>query len=85
MRLDLFLKLSHLVPRRTIAKQLCEESFVILNQRPAKASMPVAVGDVLEFSYRGRRRVVKVQEIPSRQISKKTAPTLYHVLRDEFE
>ena len=45
MRLDKFLKVSRVIKRRTIANQACDSGRVKLNDRPAKASSNVKVGD----------------------------------------
>src|SRR5882762_8503087 len=41
VRLDVFLKLSRLCPRRTLAQELCDAGFVLLNGRPAKSAHAV--------------------------------------------
>ena len=45
MRLDLYLKLSRLVPRRTGAKELCDAGEVSVNGQAAKAGREVHPGD----------------------------------------
>ena len=77
MRLDLFLKYSCLVPRRTVAKRLCESGAVVLNAHAAKASSAVAAGDTLELLVGSRRRTLKILEVPNGQVAKKTAASLY--------
>jgi ribosomal 50S subunit-recycling heat shock protein len=67
MRLDKFLKLSRLVRRRTVAKELCEAGAVSVNGKPAKPAQEVAVGDVIEIRLPGgRRRRAAVEWIPER-------------------
>ncbi len=44
MRLDLYLKLSRLVPRRTGAKELCDAGEVRVNGLGAKAGRDVHAG-----------------------------------------
>jgi ribosomal 50S subunit-recycling heat shock protein len=76
MRLDVFLKLSRLEPRRSVAQQLCESGAVTLNGTRAKSSREVRVGDLLAIRSR-RQATVRVVRIPSRPPSKKEAPSLY--------
>ena len=45
MRLDLYLKMSRLVPRRTGAKELCDAGEVMVNGLAAKAGRDVHPGD----------------------------------------
>jgi ribosomal 50S subunit-recycling heat shock protein len=49
MRLDLFLKNTRLLKRRSSAKALVLEGGVLLNGRPAKPGRDVGPGDVLTF------------------------------------
>ncbi len=85
MRLDLFLKISRLVPRRTVAKDLCDAGAVQLNRKAAKASAEVAPGQLLTLSAGGRVREVEILEVPSGRISRKEAPGLYLVRREYVE
>ena len=56
MRLDKFLKVSRLVKRRVLAKELCDGGRASVNGRPAKAGHELAVGDVSELHF-GQRTV----------------------------
>ncbi len=47
MRLDKYLKVSRLIKRRTVAKDVSGAGKVLLNGRPAKAASDVQVGDRL--------------------------------------
>jgi ribosomal 50S subunit-recycling heat shock protein len=80
MRLDLFLKLSRLVPRRTIAQQMCEAGAVRLNGTPAKSAREVRVGDEIAIRQRGRITTVRVVEVPLRPPSKAQAAKLYETI-----
>ena len=51
MRLDKFLKVSRLIKRRTVANEACDAGRVAVNGKPAKASMNVKVGDVIEIAF----------------------------------
>ncbi len=64
MRLDKFLQASRLVRRRTLADRLCAHHRVRLNDRVAKASARVRVGDVIEVDFGGRRVVARVVAVP---------------------
>ena len=48
MRLDKFLKVSRLIKRRTIANEACDAGRVMVNDKVAKASVNVKVGDIIE-------------------------------------
>lgn len=80
MRLDLFLKLSRLVPRRTIAQQMCEAGAVRLNGAPAKSAREVRAGDEIALRQRGRITTVRVLDVPLKPPSKAQAATLYEMI-----
>lgn len=51
MRLDLFLKETRLIKRRTIAKEFCERGLVLANDKAAKPAYEVKEGDVLQIKF----------------------------------
>lgn len=59
MRLDKFLKLSRLIKRRTVAKDVSEQGRVWINGREAKPSTHVKQGDRLEIQF--GQKIVEVQ------------------------
>jgi len=80
MRLDLYLKLSRLVPRRTLAQQMCDAGAVRLNGSPAKSARDVRVGDEIAIRQRGRITTVRVLEVPLKPPPKAQAATLYETV-----
>ena len=65
MRLDKYLKVSRLIKRRTVANEACDAGRVLVNDKPAKASVNVKTGDVIEIQFGTRSvkvEVVNVQE-----------------------
>jgi ribosomal 50S subunit-recycling heat shock protein len=83
VRLDLFLNASRLCPRRTVAQQLCDAGFVLINGRPAKSAHPVKTGDEISLRWRDRQLVIRVLTVPARsQISRAEAAALTQVLSD---
>ncbi len=60
MRLDKFLKVSRLIKRRTVANEACDAGRVTVNGRPAKASVNVKVGDIIEIAFGQKKVKVKV-------------------------
>ena len=63
MRLDKFLKVSRLIKRRTVANDACDAGRVMINDKPAKASANVKVGDVIEIGFGGKAVRVEVLDI----------------------
>ena len=82
MRLDKLLKVSRLIKRRTIAKSISDLGFVKINDKIAKPSSEVDVGDILELSLGERKVVVKIKNINT-ITSKKASQEMYEVLLDE--
>lgn len=69
MRLDKFLKVSRLIKRRTVANEACDAGRVLINDKPAKASANVKVGDVLTIQFGNKD--VKVEILDVQEIVKK--------------
>ncbi len=69
MRLDKFLKVSRLIKRRTVANEACDAGRVRVNDKPAKASTNVKVGDVIEIAF--GNKPVKVQVLDIQDTTKK--------------
>lgn len=63
MRLDKFLKVSRLVKRRVLAKELCDGGRAAVNGRPAKAGHEIAPGDTIELRFGQRAVRVEVVEL----------------------
>ena len=79
MRLDKFLKVSRLIKRRTVANEACDAGRVLVNGKPAKASVNVKVGDIIEIQFGTssvKAEVLNVQET----VRKDDAKELYRYL-----
>ena len=77
MRLDLVLKLSGLIKRRTVDKELAERGRILINDRVAKPSSEVKEADILELHLGNRVLVVEISFIEK---YKKEYPTYKEVL-----
>ena len=51
MRLDKFLKVSRIIKRRTLSKEISESSRVKVNGKVAKPSTKLKVGDEIEIEF----------------------------------
>ena len=79
MRLDKFLKVSRLIKRRTVANEACDAGRVMVNDKPAKASLNIKEGDVIEIQFGAK--AVKVQVLNVQETVKKDeAKALYRYL-----
>ena len=84
MRLDVYLKVTRLVPRRSVAGDLCRDGLVTVNDQPGKAGRKVHAGDRICIRFLSREILVEVLEIPAKKsVSKTEARTLYAVHEDK--
>ena len=63
MRLDKYLKVTRLIKRRTIANEACDAGRISVNQKVARASYDVKVGDIIEINLGQRPLKVKVLNV----------------------
>lgn len=83
MRIDKFLKVSHILKRRTISKELALNERIEINGRVAKPSTDVKVGDEVTITFGNRKmtiRVLSVEEIKR----KKDAVSMYEVINEDM-
>ena len=79
MRLDKYLKVSRLIKRRTVANEACDAGRVLVNDKVARASYDIKVGDIITIQFGTRdlkAEVVTVQET----VAKNDAALLYKLL-----
>lgn len=79
MRLDKFLKVSRLIKRRTVANEACDAGRVMVNERPAKASLNVKKGDIIEIQFGTKNVKVEVLDVQE-TVKKDDVGELYRFL-----
>ncbi|TYP68005.1 RNA-binding S4 domain-containing protein [Paenibacillus methanolicus] len=82
MRLDKFLKVSRLIKRRTVAKDVSDQGRVWINGREAKASSTVKVGDELTVQYGQKVVTVRVERLVE-TTKKDEAASMYELVKEE--
>ncbi|MBY0095470.1 RNA-binding S4 domain-containing protein [Mesobacillus maritimus] len=82
MRLDKFLKVSRLIKRRTMAKEVSDQGRILVNGVAAKASTNVKVGDELTIRFGQRRVTAKIERIQE-TTKKEEAADMYTIVKDE--
>ncbi|MNI23217.1 Heat shock protein 15 [compost metagenome] len=82
MRVDKFLKISRLIKRRTVAKDVSDQGRVWVNGRDAKASTAVKVGDELAIKFGQKKVTIRVEAL-SESTRKEDAAQMYTLLREE--
>lgn len=79
MRVDKFLKISRLIKRRTMANEACEAGRVKINDKVAKPSTGVKVGDTLEIQFGNNPIRVEIKSLGN-HVSKVEAREMYEIL-----
>jgi ribosomal 50S subunit-recycling heat shock protein len=82
MRLDKFLKVSRLIKRRTVAKEISDQGRIDINGLQAKASSTVKVGDILTVKFGQRIMSVKIERLQESS-RKEEAAEMYTVVSEE--
>ncbi|WP_088008440.1 RNA-binding S4 domain-containing protein [Indiicoccus explosivorum] len=82
MRLDKFLKVSRLIKRRTLAKEVADQGRVTINGKKAKASSVLKEGDELEIRF-GQKIVVARVDLLKDSARKEETAGMYTILREE--
>ena len=82
MRLDKYLKVSRIVKRRTVAKQIADAGRISVNGIKAKPATALKVGAILEIGYGQGKTKLRVLELRS-SARKDEAETLYELLEND--
>lgn len=82
MRLDKYLKVSRLIKRRTLAKEVADQGRITINEKVAKASSAVKVGDVLAIRFGQKIVTARVEELRD-TVKKEDAIKMFTILKEE--
>lgn len=82
MRLDKYLKVSRIIKRRTVAKEVCESGRVIINGKVAKASSDIKEEDVIEIKFANKILKAKITNI-SEHVRKEEAKDMYLIIEGQ--
>lgn len=81
MRLDKFLKVSRVIKRRTLAKEICDRGQVEVNGRAAKAGTDIKPGDILKINFGSRVMMLEIVSVKE-NVPAKLAAELYKTIED---
>ena len=79
MRLDKYLKVSRLIKRRTVANEACDAGRVLVNGKPARASLNVKPGDILEIQFGVKPVRVEILDVQE-TVRKENAQEMFRYL-----
>jgi len=82
MRLDKYLKVSRIIKRRTLAKEVSDDGRVEVNEQVAKAGTVVKVGDKIKIRFGTRTVTYEVTDLRE-HIRKDEASLMYKILEEE--
>lgn len=82
MRLDKFLKVSRLIKRRTLAKEVADQGRIMINGQTAKASSNVKIGDELVVRFGQKLVTVKIVNLQE-STRKEDAANMFSIIKEE--
>ena len=82
MRLDKFLKVSRIIKRRSVAKEVADQGRIKINGKESKASADVKVGDTLEIRFGQKVLTAKVERLVE-TTKKDEAAGMYTIIGEE--
>ena len=83
MRIDLFLRNSGIVPRRTLAQKACNGGLVKIDGKTAKPSSEVAVGQEVAVQLGMSRKRYRVLALPNRPVAKAARGDIAELIESE--
>lgn len=81
MRLDKFLKISRIIKRRSVAKEVADKGRIQVNGKLAKSSTDVKIGDELRIQFGNKVLEVAVEELHE-STKKDDAAKMYRIIRE---
>jgi ribosomal 50S subunit-recycling heat shock protein len=82
VRLDLFLKWSRLIPRRTVAKATCDAGKVRVNGIEAAAGREIRCGDMIRIQLARRILTVRAGVLPAVPPPKDQSRHIYELVEE---
>lgn len=82
MRLDKYLKVSRIIKRRTIAKEIADNGRILVNDRVAKSSTDIKIGDKLRIQFGNKVLSIVIEKILD-STKKEDASSMYSIIGEE--
>lgn len=82
MRLDKYLKTARILKQREAAKELALQGRIWVNDRVAKPSTELKIGDQIRIQFGTRILTIQVLDI-QKQVSKQNAQLLFEIVNEE--
>ncbi len=84
MRIDKFLKVSRIIKRRSVAKEIADKGRIFINDKTAKSSSDVRVGDDVKIVFGNKTLTIKVNQILD-TTKKDEAQQMYEIISEKYE
>lgn len=81
MRLDKFLKISRIIKRRAVAKEVADKGRIQVNGKLAKSSTDIKIGDQLRIQFGNKVLEVAVEQLHE-STKKEDAAKMYQIISE---
>ena len=82
MRLDKYLKVSRIIKRRTLAKEVADNGRILVNGRVAKSSTKLSEGDIIEIQFGNKIVIIKVLELRD-STKKEDSQNMFEIIEEK--
>ena len=82
MRLDKYLKVSRIIKRRTIAKEVADNGRITVNGRVAKSSTKLSEEDLIEIQFGNKIVTIKVLELRD-STKKENSAKMFEIIEEK--
>ncbi|KRM09625.1 RNA-binding S4 domain-containing protein [Lentilactobacillus farraginis] len=84
MRIDKFLKVSRIIKRRSVAKEIADKGRITINGRVAKSSSDVSTNDKVVIKFGNKTLTVLVKALLD-TTKKDDAQKMYEIVSEDYE
>lgn len=84
MRIDKFLKVSRIIKRRSVAKEIADKGRIFINGRAAKSSTEVKPNDEVVIKFGNKTLTILVKELLD-TTKKDDAERMYEITSENYE
>lgn len=84
MRIDKFLKVSRIIKRRSVAKEIADKGRIFINGRAAKSSTEVKPNDEVVIKFGNKTLTILVKELLN-TTKKDDAERMYEITSEDYE
>lgn len=82
MRLDKYLKVTRLIKRRSVAKELADADRILVNGRLAKPSTKLEINDIIQITFKNNTSTFQVLDLKD-HVKKSNVDIMYKMIENE--